>query len=481
MAAVTNKENSLKIGLPAGMSGRISDKYSSGEYYQITNPWFKIPNGFKFKTKTIGLGSNRSKAISRAEKLIFGAEVYKIFLELKQELANSAKHIYQIDKPFIQVVFPIKVNSIAELCDHYIASVNIEVAYGEKGGSTANQIEGYIDEIKCYWHESYLNYMDTANIQAHLDKYRIHGKGEIKLDNENNPKNLQRAANALRATYVDLLNYGLRYKLINFVNNPADATKKLKVKIKRSNCSIDVFNTVVNRCLECGDTHYALAFELALVTKLRLTDLLLIRKTKGFDYEDRRIAFIRNRNYGLSKEVSFNDRVEHAPYSFVDDENQEITVFQQKTGQLIRIPFSQRASEKHCSVGQLINKISMCCNADSEFLLHHPKNKGRAKVGSPINNLSKLFKKHIRSLEVNWLGLNPTCFAEIRNLGAKMFDDYSGPQQNRKKNTASKVCSTVDESVKYAQCSTENVSASLGHVVPKTKEIYLKTRGLAPR
>jgi len=477
--------------LPAGVYSRNNATYATGEYIEMPNPFDGIEGGYKYKNITLGLGSNREKAIKKANKIILAKETFKEWEKLQAEVSNNDSDEYAIDKPVYEVVSARRVTNINELCDRYYALKFKQVNNGTFSPTSLAQLKIYLDDIKDFWKNYPLEYLDTGNIQAHIDRYFELGKIN-KANPEKDDKKIHgnsRAAEALKSCYFNLLKVAKKKRLIDFKYNPASETDldEMDTRVKRSRCSEAVYTSAFNLADNNKNRHYALGFELAVVTKLRLTDLLLIRIERGDDWMERVNSFRENRNYGLTKKLSFQDRIELAPYPYIDDKKQQIIVFQQKTGKIVTIQLNHKVSENLPSVGEIITKIKSTCNADSEFLLHHPKNKGLARKGAAIHpySISRKFKEIIHELGLDWENVNPPSIGELRSLGARLLEVHEEnitivtakePESTVPKRDL--VSSTIDESIENAPSANDGITEALGQTDRNIKLRYLDPRNL---
>jgi len=488
----TTPTTNLSIGLPSRMSGRPNVRYFKGEYYAMTNPFHKVVGGYKYKNITLGLGSNRQKALSKANCIILAKETFKEWEKLQPQVSINSSNEYEIDKPMYPVVSSRKQYTIDEICDFYYAIKLKKVLNGKFCATSLSQLQTYLDDIKDFWKGYPLEYFDTGNIQTHIDRYYDLGKiNKNKFDDKTCVQESHgRSAEALRSCYFNLLKVAKRKKLINFEYNPVSETDldDIDTTVKRSRCSEAVYKSVFDLADNNKNKHYALGFELAVVTKLRLTDGLLIRKERGSDWKERVKAFRKNRNYGLTKRLSFQDLQGLAPYSYIDNERQQIVVFQQKTGKIFKIPFNHRVSDNLPTVGEIITKISLTCTADSEFLFHHPKNIGRAIKGTAIHpyGLSRKFRILIRELDLDWENLSPPTIGELRSLGARLLKVYDENKHEiltkikceQPKIKTDTVSSTIDESIQNAPSANDGIMESLGQTDRNIQFRYLDQRNL---
>lgn len=518
---------------PKGVYRREDSVYTDGQYFEMTNPFHGIEGGYKPENKTLGLGSNKQKAINKANKINFNFDVLTEWEKLSNNKLTVVANEYDIDKPVFEVVLPRNVKTIDSLCDHYYAIKNKEATKGNYCNNSLSGLDGYLDDIKSFWKGQPLEYIDTGNIQSHIEHYAEHGRINKSTHETSHQKipNKGRAAEALRSVYVNLLRFCKKRKLIDYKYNPAEDTDldDLDTKVKRSRCSEAVYERVYTNSSNDKSKHYALCYKLALVTKLRLTDLMLIRNWREDDWMPKVKAFRHNRNYSLTDKISFNDRVEKAPYSYIDEEKEQLIIFQQKTGKLFKIPFDHKVSDSLPSVGEIVEELKSVCCEDSRFLINHPTNIGRAKKGNPIHpqTISRKFTGCIRELNLDWSNVNPPTFAELRSLGARLLEEYNNTSlgnmkqkeltkcmkelkldgSNEKQSTSDKLLNlservmeiynnisidktqksthvhennsaTIDEEVVDAFSANEGITESLGQIDRDMKHCYTEQRNL---
>ena len=478
--SINYSKNSTKV-----VYERPNSASTTGKYFEMVNPFYGIEGGYNPEKQTFGLGSNKHQAIAKAEKINFQFDVFTAWENEQSEKPDVLINDYDIDKPTLEVVVPRKAKTIDDFCDRYYAIRLKDTHQSKLSGSSLQALRNYLGDIKYFWKGFPLHFLDTGNIQAHLDHYAEHGKINKVNPNKKNDKQSDngRAAQALRSCYVNLFNLGNSKKLIEFKYNPANETNLdyIDTSVKRSRCSLDVYKSVFELANHDTTRHYALNFELSLVSKLRVMDLMLIRNSRGEDWLPKRNAFKNNRNYFLTKRLTFKDRIEHAPYSYIDDKNKKIVVFQQKTGDLLDIEFSHKISDDLPTVGEIITKIRSVCDQNSPFLISHPKNIGRAKKGDPVHpdTLSRKFSSYIKELDYDWFNILPPTLGELRSLGARLLEEYDDNNTEEKPRKRSEESSTIDEAIKNAPSANDGISEALGHRDKKVKAIYLAKRNLA--
>jgi len=160
---------------------------------------------------------------------------------------------------------------------------------------------------------------------------------------------------------------------------------------------------------------------LAVATGQRRTDLCLMRKTKGKDWDERYKAYRRNPNHFVTGDyTSFAKLIKYAPYSFI--EGNELCVFQLKTGNLLRIPLTLKLERLGYSIGDIINMANLF--KFSPFVLHHTIARAQNKVGDPLHadTVSRAFAKAIKATDIEYTLKSPT-FHELRSLSERQYRD----------------------------------------------------------
>ncbi|ALO34541.1 hypothetical protein CMT41_07290 [Colwellia sp. MT41] len=225
-----------------------------------------------------------------------------------------------------------------------------------------------------------------------------------------------RMAQSVRSTYIDIYKIALG-KGISYLNeNVASKTLNPTAKVQRERLTYEHFKQTIDAYKY---EPHRLSALLAVVTAQRRTDLCLMRKRKGKDWDERYKAYRINPNHFVTGEyTSFAKLVQHAPYSFI--ENDDLCVFQLKTGNLLRIPLSLKMNKLGLSVGDVINQANIF--KFSPFVLHHVVARSTNKVGDPLHadTVSRTFAKAIKATGLEYI-LTPPTFHELRSLAEREY------------------------------------------------------------
>jgi integrase len=233
----------------------------------------------------------------------------------------------------------------------------------------------------------------------------------IKLDQN-------RMAQSVRSIYIDIYKIAIGNGIDNITVNIASMTINPDARVKRERLSFDHFEKVIEAYKY---EPHRLSALLAVITGQRRTDLCLMRKRKGKDWDERYKAYRLNPNHFVNDDyTSFADLVKYAPYSFVEDD--QLCVFQLKTGNLLRIPLSLRLEKLNLSVGDVINKANLF--KFSPFVLHHTTARAVNKLGDPLHadTVSRTFAKAIIATGIEYI-LKPPSFHELRSLSEREYND----------------------------------------------------------
>ncbi|WP_371185237.1 tyrosine-type recombinase/integrase [Thalassotalea maritima] len=200
--------------------------------------------------------------------------------------------------------------------------------------------------------------------------------------------------------------------------NPATVVKNPNAKITKSRLTLEQFTQIVKHQKYLPHKY---SYLLALVTAQRRTDLALLRKQKGTDWEEKYKAYRDNLNHFIKigeDYGSFASLVEHAPYSFIDGDY--LHIFQIKTGKLIKIPMALKLDAQGLSIADIVDKAMHC--DESDFVLHHTTARTTNKVGDPLHpdSISRSFKRARVDANIEWQG-RPATFHEIRSLAERLY------------------------------------------------------------
>jgi len=231
----------------------------------------------------------------------------------------------------------------------------------------------------------------------------------IKLDQN-------RMAQSVRSIYIDIYKIAIGNGIDNITVNIASMTINPDAKVKRERLSFDHFEKVIEAYKY---EPHRLSALLAIITGQRRTDLCLMRKSKGKDWDERYKAYRLNPNHFVTGDyTSFADLVKYAPYSFVEDN--QLCVFQLKTGNLLRIPLSLKMDKLNLSVGDVIEQAKLF--PFSPFVLHHTTARAVNKKGDPLHpdTVSRIFAKAIKTTGIEYI-LKPPSFHELRSLAQREY------------------------------------------------------------
>jgi integrase len=227
-----------------------------------------------------------------------------------------------------------------------------------------------------------------------------------------------RMAQSVRSTYIDIYKIALGKGVSHLTENVAAKTLNPPAKVKRERLTFEHFKKVIKEYKYKPHKYSAL---LALVTGQRRTDLCLMRKSKGKDWDERYKEYRKNPNHFVNSEyTSFADLVKYAPYSFVEDD--QLCVFQLKTGNLLRIPLALKMDCLDLSVRDVINSSNLVNS--SPFILHHITARANNKVGAPLHNdtVSRTFAKSVIATGIEYV-LEAPSFHELRSLSERVYRD----------------------------------------------------------
>lgn len=234
-------------------------------------------------------------------------------------------------------------------------------------------------------------------------------KSYVKLD-----KN--RMAQSVRSTYIDIYKIAIGNGIDDITVNVASMTINPDATVKRERLSFDDFEKV-------NDAYkyepHRLSALLAVITGQRRTDLCLMRKSKGKDWDERYKAYRLNPNHFVTGDyTSFANLVKYAPYSFIEDN--QLCVFQLKTGNLLRIPLSLKMDKLNLSVGDVIKQAQLF--PFSPFVLHHTTARAVNKKGDPLHpdTVSRTFAKSLKNTGIEYI-LKPPTFHELRSLAQREY------------------------------------------------------------
>ncbi|PMG41413.1 tyrosine-type recombinase/integrase [Shewanella sp. 10N.286.52.B9] len=341
-------------------------------------------------TQFRSLGSNVNEAINTARRL--NSLIYP------QIVDNKILDIYESPSLASKTL---KLNQWIEI---YVKIQFGKIKNGNLKPNTWRSRKNILNVISKVHGDLRLDCISAKTIKTFLDTYVSEGKN--------------RMAQSIRSVYSDLFREAAGAGEIVSSSNPAKIVKNPTVKIKKSRLSLTQFENIV--------THqnylpHKVAYLLALTTGQRRTDLCLLRRSKGVDFDEKMIAYKNNPNYFIdinNSMGSFASLVEHAPYSYLEDNM--LFVFQIKTGKMIKIPTDLTLKKINISIGQAITMADI--GLESDFVLHHHIQRTTSKLGSPLHpdTVSRSFQRARISANINWQG-TPATFHEIRSLSERLY------------------------------------------------------------
>ncbi len=361
----------------------------TGVACQYKDPRF----GFKEFTGVMqyrGLGSDVTQAIETARKL--NACLIPLVASAKVTLiVNTAKTSSKSIK-------------LSSWLSQYTAIQEEKLKSGALKPNTWKVRRGLINRINKAHGKYKLETINTKLVKAFLDTYIKEGK--------------VRSAQAVRSVYIDIFTEAAQAGEVESMFNPAKTTKKPVAKVTKSRLSLSQFEQI---SAQFDYEPFKLASLLALVTAQRRTDLCLLRKFKGSDWEERLNKYKENPNHFIDTSDagdSFQKLVKFAPYSYI--ENDYLYVFQLKTGKLLKIPLALKLNVIDQSIHDVIKLTHH--NIKSDFVLHHTACRSKAKIGDAVSPilLTRHFKNARDKTGIKWT-CTPASFHEIRSLSERLY------------------------------------------------------------
>jgi hypothetical protein len=233
--------------------------------------------------------------------------------------------------------------------------------------STWRTRKNIISKINSVHGELELAKVTTKILKEFLDTYVIQGKS--------------RMAQAVRSVYIDVFIEAAQAGEVDGSSNPASIVKNPTAKVTKSRLSLEQFNSII---VSQSYLPHKCSYLLALVTDQRRTDLALIRRNKGLDWDDKYKAYRNNPNHFIDPKTdygSFAGLVKHAPYSFI--QNNHLHVFQLKTGKLLKIPMELKLEKLELSITDVVEMALI--DQGSLFALHHKTARAQNNVGDPLH------------------------------------------------------------------------------------------------
>ena len=172
-------------------------------------------------------------------------------------------------------------------------------------------------------------------------------------------------------------------------NNPVEVTRSKKVVTKRERLSLEQFMLMHAKAKEIGPIWLVHFMELALLTAQRRGD---VAKMKYRDIQGATLKVVQQKNKKLDIE-----------------------------GHKVAIPM-----ELGIAGFSLADTIARSRNVVSQFMVHHVKQQGQAKVGSKIRETSIAQEFASIRVEVGIIGANPPTVHEIRSLSGRLYAERYG-------------------------------------------------------
>lgn len=364
-------------------------RYSSGYYCQYRDPRFGMKE-FGLTKQWRSLGSNVNEAIQKAKTLnamILPKIVESRLLSIFEE--PSLKQNSLLMRNWLKRYTEIQENRLES---------------GEIKPTTWKSKKHIVTKISDVHGHLRIHSINTKTIKTLLDSYCNQGKN--------------RMAQAVRSIYIDIFKEAAASGEVESHFNPALVVKNPIAKVTKSRLSFEQFEQIA-RAQKYLPHRYS--YYLALATAQRRTDICIMRKRKGNDWEDKFRAYKNNPNHFVGKDgkYSFADVVKYAPYSYVQKDH--LYIFQLKTGKLLKIPLELKCD----ALGLNIREIIALCNMDnsSEFVLHHKTARAYNSIGDPIfpDTLTRNFKTASTKANIDWKGSSPATYHEIRSLAERLY------------------------------------------------------------
>lgn len=367
---------------------RRNARYKTGYSCQYKDPRFGLAK-FKGIKQYRGLGSDIKSAITKATQL-------------------NALILPQIaDQQVLDIVTPANLNEGTKLTDWLEQYTTVQLDKIKNGllkPSTWRSRKSIINTLDKKHGELELTKITTKRIKELLDTYVSQGKA--------------RMAQAVRSVYIDVFVEAAQAGEIDGNNNPASVVKNPTAKVTKSRLSLEQFNKIIEHQTYLP---HKCSYLLALVTAQRRTDLALLRRFKGDDWDQKYQAYRNNPNHFIDPKNdygSFAGLVEHAPYSFIEKEH--LHVFQLKTGKLLKIPLELKLEKLGVSIGDVVDMALI--DQSSPFALQHETARAQNKVGDPLHpdTISRSFKRARDNAKIEWND-SPATFHELRSLAERLY------------------------------------------------------------
>lgn len=199
----------------------------------------------------------------------------------------------------------------------------------------------------------------------------------------------ERMAQAMRSLLLDIFREAIAAGWCE--RNPVEVTRAERVETKRQRLSLDQFMAIHAKAKEKGPIWLVHFLELAILTGQRRGDLAKMR------YKDMQDVWL----------------------NVVQQKNKKTDA----VGHKVAIPL-----ELQIAGFSLQATIASTRNVVSQYLVHHIKQAGRAKVGSKIREHTIAEEFAAIREEVGIVGDNPPTIHEIRSLSARLYKDKYGEE-----------------------------------------------------
>ncbi|RIX44119.1 MAG: integrase [Rhodocyclales bacterium GT-UBC] len=199
----------------------------------------------------------------------------------------------------------------------------------------------------------------------------------------------ERMAQAMRSLLLDIFREAVAAGWCE--RNPVEVTRAERVETKRQRLSLDQFMAIHAKAKEKGPIWLVHFLELAILTGQRRGDLAKMR------YKDMQDVWL----------------------NVVQQKNKKTDA----VGHKVAIPL-----ELQIAGFSLQATIASTRNVVSQYLVHHIKQAGRAKVGSKIREHTIAEEFAAIREEVGIVGDNPPTIHEIRSLSARLYKDKYGEE-----------------------------------------------------
>ncbi|MCW8884770.1 MAG: tyrosine-type recombinase/integrase [Motiliproteus sp.] len=267
--------------------------------------------------------------------------------------------------------------TVAAWIDQFVEIQKHRAESGEIKTSTYDNARWKLNPVKEKCGRLKLGQFNTLRINEYLhEKYVVRDK--------------KRMAQAVRSRLIEVFKEAVAAGHFPADKpNPAEVAKTVRVKVKRSRLTLDVFNKAMEWAQKNQPEWQWRSYQLALLTAQRLTDV------GGFKFAD----------------IRKDNGIEY------------LGIVQGKGGNRLMIPMDLHLEAINWTLRDI---VSACRNrVVSPYLLHHTKHVGRAKPGQQVRSksLSNGFAEAIRAVKKDWGEYNPPSFHELRSLSERLFEE----------------------------------------------------------